>query len=84
MPHRTSVEGESNCRKGLYLIRHNIHKRQTSIPKAIFEPAVAISERPQSCALDRVTMWLNFEAKTAGDLTHKQTAGSGMQVLTGR
>jgi hypothetical protein len=32
--------------------QHNIHKRQTSIPTARFEPAIPASERPQTYALD--------------------------------
>jgi hypothetical protein len=37
----------------LYLITHNTHNRQTSIPSAGFEPAVPASERPQIHALYR-------------------------------
>ena len=32
---------------------HNTHKRQTSMPPAVFEPAVPASERPQTHALAR-------------------------------
>ena len=64
----TPLEGGSDRHRGLYLIRHNIHNIQTSIPKAIFEPAIPTTERPQFCTSDRATMWLNFQAKPAGDL----------------
>jgi len=40
-------------RRGLYLPTHNIHKKQTSIPSAGFEPTIPASQRPQAHALDR-------------------------------
>jgi hypothetical protein len=33
--------------------KYNIHKRQTSVPEAEFEPTIPGSERPQTHALDR-------------------------------
>ena len=42
-------------RLNLYLTTHNIHKRQTSMVLAGFEPANPGSERPQTHALDRAT-----------------------------
>jgi len=39
--------------KFLYLTTHNIHKKQTSMPTAGFEPAVPTSKRPLTHALDR-------------------------------
>jgi len=44
-------EGSVRC-TGHHL--HNIHNRQTSIPKEGFEPTIPESEPPQTCALDRV------------------------------
>jgi hypothetical protein len=38
----------------LYLITHNTHKRQTTMPPAGLEPAISESERPQTHVLDRV------------------------------
>ena len=67
-PHRTPLDWQSYCRKGLYLIRHNIHKRQTSMSMAVFEPAIPVSKQPHSCALHCAAMWLNFQVKTAGIL----------------
>src|SRR5215470_11060971 len=40
-------------RRDLYLITHNTHKRQTSMPPAGFEPAIPASEGPQTHASDR-------------------------------
>jgi hypothetical protein len=40
-------------RRDLYLTTHNTHKRQTSMPLVGFEPAILVSERPQTHALDR-------------------------------
>jgi hypothetical protein len=39
--------------RDLYLTTHNTNKRQTSRPPAGFEPAIPVSERPQTHALDR-------------------------------
>jgi hypothetical protein len=39
-------------RRDLYLTKHNTHKRQTTMPPAEFEPAIAARERPQAHALD--------------------------------
>jgi hypothetical protein len=50
---RTSLDEGSARRRDLYLITHNIHKRQTAIPQAGFEPAISASERPQTYASDR-------------------------------
>ena len=40
-------------RRGLYLITHNTHSRQTSMPSEGFEPTVPAGERPQTYTLDR-------------------------------
>jgi hypothetical protein len=40
-------------RRSLYLVTHNIHKKQSGIPPSRFEPAIPGSELPQSHALDR-------------------------------
>ena len=49
---RTSLYGGSACRRNLYLTTHNIHKRQTFMTTAGFEPAIPVSERPQTYELD--------------------------------
>jgi hypothetical protein len=50
---RTPLDEWLARRRDLYLTTHNIHKIQTSMPPAGFEPAIAASERPQTHALDR-------------------------------
>jgi hypothetical protein len=50
---RTPLDEGSALRRDLYLTTHNIHKRQTSMPPAGFEPAIPVSERPQTHALNR-------------------------------
>ena len=50
---RTPLDEGSARRRDLYLTTHNIHKRQTSMPPAGFEPVIPASERPQSHAFDR-------------------------------
>ena len=49
---RTPLDESSARRRDLYLTIHNTHKRQTSMPSAEFEPAIPISERPQTLGLD--------------------------------
>ena len=48
---RTPLEEGSLSRRDLYLT-HNIHKRQTFMLPAGFEPAIPPSDRPQVLALD--------------------------------
>ena len=47
-------------RTGRYLTTHNTHKRQTSMPPELFEPAITTSERPQNDALDRTAAAIAF------------------------
>jgi hypothetical protein len=49
---RTPLDVWSARRRDLYLITHNTHNRQTSMPPTGFEPTIAISERPLTYALD--------------------------------
>jgi hypothetical protein len=50
---RTPLDAGPARRRNLYLTTYNTHKRQTSMPSAGFEPAMPVSERPQTHALDR-------------------------------
>jgi hypothetical protein len=50
---RIPLDEWSARRRDLYLTTHNIHKRQTSITSAGFEPAIPASKQPQTHALDR-------------------------------
>jgi len=50
---RTSLEEGSACRWDLYLITHDIIKRQTSLPVVIFEPTILASEWQHTYASDR-------------------------------
>jgi hypothetical protein len=50
---RTPLDEWSARRRDLYLTTYNTYKRQTSMPPAVFEPAIPASERPQTHALDR-------------------------------
>jgi hypothetical protein len=50
---RTPVDEWSARRRDLYPTTHNPHNRQTSMPPAWSEPAIPVSERPQSHALYR-------------------------------
>ena len=50
---RTPLDERSACRRDLYLTTHNTHNRQTSKPRAGFEPTISAGKRPQTYALDR-------------------------------
>jgi hypothetical protein len=50
---RNPLEGGSASRRDLYLTKHNIKKRQTSMPSAGFEPKIPALEWPQTHALER-------------------------------
>ena len=54
-------EGSALCRD-LYLITHNIHKRQTSMSATGFKPTIPASERPQTYAIEaRTPRWPNLK-----------------------
>jgi len=48
---RIRLDEGSARRKNLSLTTHNTHKRQTSMPPTVFQPAIAASERPQTYCL---------------------------------
>jgi hypothetical protein len=50
---RTPLDERSARRRDLYLTIHSIHKRQTSMPPAGFEPTVPASERSQTHVCDK-------------------------------
>ena len=50
---KTPRDEWSARRRDIFLITHNTHNRQTSVPPPGFEPAIPASERPQTYALDR-------------------------------
>ena len=47
-------------RRDLYLKTHNIHKRQTSMPPAEFEPRISAGERPQTYTLDHAATGIGW------------------------
>jgi hypothetical protein len=49
---RTPLGEWSARHRDLYLTTHNTHKRQTSMPLAVFETTIPESERPQTHALE--------------------------------
>ena len=50
---RTPLDRRSARRGDLYFTTHNTHKRQTSRHPMGFEPAIPVSDRPQTHALHR-------------------------------
>jgi hypothetical protein len=53
---RTPLDEWSARRRDLYLITHNTHKRQTSMPVAGFEPTIPERERTKTHNLDRAAI----------------------------
>ena len=49
---RTALDDGSARRRDLYLTTHNTYMRQISMFLAGFEPAIPVTERPQTLALD--------------------------------
>ena len=58
---RTSLNKLAARRRDLYLTIHNIHKRQTSMSPAGFEPTIPASERPHTHALDRAATGIGLK-----------------------
>ena len=54
---RTPLDEWSARRRDLHLTTHNIHKRQTSMPPAGFEPTISAYKRPKTYSLDRAAIW---------------------------
>jgi len=57
---RTPLDEESARRRDIYLTTHNTHNREISMHQAEFEPAIPVSERPQTHALDRAATGIGF------------------------
>jgi hypothetical protein len=57
---RTPLDEWSARHRDLYLTTHNTHNRQTSMPTAVFEPTIPVSERPKTHALDRTATGIGF------------------------
>jgi len=66
---RTPLDECSAPRRNLYQKTHNIHKRQTTMPSAGFEPAVPTSERPKTHTLDRAATGISLQRKKSIGLT---------------
>jgi len=49
---RSPLDEWSARSRDLYLTKHNIHNRQTSMPPVLFEPIISAIELPQTHALD--------------------------------
>jgi len=57
---RTPLDEWSARRRDLYLVTHNTHNRQTSMPAVGFEPTVSAGERPRTYALDGAATGTGF------------------------
>jgi len=55
---RTPLDEWSACRRDLYLITHDTHNRQISMPPVGFEPMISPGERPQAAHLLR--LWVQI------------------------
>jgi len=58
---RTPPDEWSARHKDVYLITHNTHKRQTSLPPVEFEPTIPASQRNQTHALYCVAIGIGTE-----------------------
>jgi hypothetical protein len=47
---RNPLDEWSARRRDLYLTKHNIHNRQTTMRPVGFEPTISAGKRPQNCA----------------------------------
>jgi hypothetical protein len=56
----TSLDEGSARRGDLYLKINNMHKRETAMPPAEFEPAITASERRQIYALGHAATGIGF------------------------
>jgi hypothetical protein len=61
---RTPLDEWSARRRDLYLITHNTHNWQTSMPPVRFEPTVATGERPYTYDLDRAATGTGIHTHT--------------------
>jgi len=66
---RTPLDERSALRRDLYLTTRSVHKRQTSMPQAGFEPAISASERQQN-AYTRIIKW-RFGTNPSSSLSKK-------------
>ena len=57
---RTPLDEKSTRLRDLYLISHNTHNRETSMPPVGFEPTISACEQPQTYALDRAATGTGF------------------------
>ena len=57
---RVPLDEGSAHRRNLYPTTHNNHKKQTSIPPAIFEPATPASKRPKTHRLDHLATGIGY------------------------
>jgi len=57
---RTPLDEWSGRCRDLYLTTHNTHKRQTSMPRAGFDPTIPANERPQTHTLDRAATGIGY------------------------
>jgi hypothetical protein len=65
---RTPLDEWSARRRHLYLTTHNTHKRQTSMPLAVFEPAISAIEMPQTYAWNRAANGTGHKIQSASSV----------------
>jgi hypothetical protein len=79
----TPLDEWSARRRGLYLHRTtqhiNIRDKQTSMPRAEFEPAIPATKRPQTHALDRAATGIG-RSNFCGGKTHTYERGERLNV----
>ena len=57
---RTPLDEWSSRHRDLYLITHDTHNRQTSMPRVGFKPSISAGERSQTYALDHAATGISM------------------------
>ena len=60
---RTPLDEWSDRRRDLYLTIHDTHVRHTFMTLAEFEPAISVSKRPQTNAIDHATTGIGIRTE---------------------
>jgi hypothetical protein len=69
----TPLDEWSACCRDLYLKTHNTHQRRAFMALAVFEPACAVCERPQTHALDGAATAIDRDTLSASKNLQRRT-----------
>ena len=69
----TLLDEWSACCRDLYLTTHNTHQRRAFMTLAVFEPACAVCERPQTHTLDGAATAIDRDTLSASKILQRRT-----------